>query len=72
MTRCLLAMMLFAGLCGCGAEKEERRPTAQELQNYTGAIDKAEEVARAEAIESSRAKEDAVEKAHTNRLRAQE
>jgi hypothetical protein len=62
-----LLMLMFAGLAGCGEERQ-RQPTAEEIQRFTRGLDRAEAAATANAIVTSRAKEEAVARTHVERL----
>ena len=63
----LVPLLIFAALSSCGY-KEERQPSSAELENFIAEVNQAEAVAKAEAVQSSRAKERAVEQAHKERL----
>ena len=69
MRRILVPVLLLAALSSCG-DKEERQPSAAELENFIAEVNRADAVAREEAVETSRAKEEAVEQAHKERLEA--
>ena len=62
-------MLVLASFCGC-SEEPERQPSAAELENFIAEVNRTDAVARDEAVQASRAKEDTVEQAHKERLEA--
>jgi hypothetical protein len=68
-SRCYLPILALAALGACEA-KEEKQPSAAELENFIAEVNRADTVARDEAVQASRAKEEAVEQAHKERLEA--
>lgn len=65
----LFLMLLVPPACG---EPEERQPTAAEVRRHTDAIDRAEAEATANAIQTSRAKEQRRDEKHLARVPAQD